>query len=243
MLSKNYIKHIISLQRKKNRLIEREYVVEGEKMVEEAIALNPDLIQSIIGIASFLDKYRHLNLNFIEVDERELKSISTLTTPNKALAVLTFPSQEIEESEFYLALDSIQDPGNLGTIIRMADWFGLTQIICSTDCVDCFNPKVVQATMGSIFRVSVHYVDLEEFIDTKKKPVYGAVLDGSSIYDTEVDKNGVLLMGNEGNGIRSSLIEKITHPLTIPRFGQAESLNVGIATSILLSEFTRVSLK
>jgi TrmH family RNA methyltransferase len=239
MLSKNSIKYLTSLQQKKKRQEYGVYIVEGEKMVQEAIAWKNNSIEKVYCTTSFLDNNDLSAFQIEVITEQELKQISTLTTPNQALLVLKQPSELILKSPFYLVLDGIQDPGNLGTIIRLADWFGLNQIICSTDCVDCYNPKVVQASMGSLFRVQVHYQSLTEFIKQENMPVYGALLTGSNIYQNKLQQEGILIMGNEGNGIRSEILPLITNPLTIPRFGQAESLNVGIATAIMLSEFSR----
>lgn len=240
MLTKNEIKHINELRLKKKRKVCQEFIIEGEKMVAEAMEYCKDRIVKIYCLDSFAQQHSSINeINFTIVDERELKLISELTTPNLAIAILKIEENEISDTAFYLAMDSIQDPGNMGTIIRLADWFGLTEIICSSDCVDVYNPKVVQATMGSIFRISVHYVDLEDFIINKNKPVYGALLDGDNIYKTSLKREGILILGNEGNGIREDLKSQITNPIMIPRFGKAESLNVSMATGIILSEFFR----
>ncbi len=142
-------------------------------------------------------------------------------------------------ADFHLALDEIQDPGNLGTIIRLADWFGVKNIVCSRNTADCFNPKVVQATMGSLFRVNIVYEDLKTFIEAKNLPVFGAFLEGKSIYKSSLSPKGILVLGNEGKGISSEIEKCITQKITIPRFGEAESLNVSVATGILLSEFFR----
>lgn len=239
MLSKNTIKYLTSLQQKKKRQEYGVYVVEGEKIVQEAISWASGVIKNIYCLSDFASENDLSQFNVEVITDAELKQISTLTTPNKVLAVLEKEQKTWDKSNFYLALDGIQDPGNMGTIIRLADWFGLTQIICSNDCVDGYNPKVIQATMGSLFRVQLHYVPLIDFLKEQNIPVYGALLNGENVYQQQLRKEGILLMGNEGNGIRSELLPYVTTPLTIPRFGHAESLNVGIATSILLSEFSR----
>lgn len=239
MLSKNTIKYLTNLQRKKFRATSKEFVVEGEKMVLEALQGQKNAVIKVFGTAMFLEENNLKDVDTEEIIEKELKQISTLTTPNKALALMRKHTAPIAETNFYLALDNIQDPGNLGSIIRLADWYGIQDIICSEDCVDCYNPKVVQATMGSIFRVNLHYVDLYSFLKTSKLPVYGALLNGKNVYQQQLTPNGILLMGNEGNGIREEFLPLITKPLTIPRFGGAESLNVGFATAILLSELFR----
>lgn len=237
-LSKNKIKWIRSLQEKKFRESEGLYVIEGEKMVLEALATVPDQIKIVVHLSEL-----NIELNGIEgipCNEKELKQISSLQTPNKMLAILHKPKGKSVNGPFILALDGIQDPGNMGTIIRTADWFGVDTIVCSKNTVDCYNSKVVQASMGSILRLNIQYTDLREFISEKKLPVYGALLEGENVYDNQLeDKNLILLMGNEGSGISKDLIELITHPVTIPAFGKAESLNVSVATGILLSEFAR----
>ncbi len=145
------------------------------------------------------------------------------------------------KGSFTIAIDGIQDPGNFGTIIRTADWFGVNHLVCSEDTVDVYNPKVVQATMGSLSRIYVAYFDLHEFLDDPGVPVFGALLEGKSIYETNFGNEGILILGNEGNGIRPQIISKIQFPITIPRFGEAESLNVAVSASIFCSEIRRNS--
>ena len=186
------------------------------------------------------------NIKLYEISQPELSKISTLSTPQALLAIIKIPkSEELTtkslKGSFSLALDNIQDPGNLGTIIRTADWFGLKYIICSTDTVDVYNPKVVQASMGSLARVKVIYTDLEDFLKNTELPIFGALLDGISVYKTDFGNEGILLLGNEGNGISNDLLKLITFPVTIPRFGRAESLNVAISASIFCSELRRNS--
>jgi RNA methyltransferase, TrmH family len=179
------------------------------------------------------------------VSESELKKISALATPNTCLAVFKIPSNEtIIESGLIVALDSVRDPGNLGTILRLCDWFGIQQLICSNETVDIYNPKVIQATMGSIARVNVNYIDLKSFITKTHLPVFGTFMDGDNIYKTTLPQEGIIVMGNEANGISEELELLIQNRLTIPRFGdlqKTESLNVATATSIILSEFKRRS--
>jgi TrmH family RNA methyltransferase len=239
MISKNRIRFIKSLEQKKIRQQEGLFVIEGEKMINEAIAWIPNYIDSIYYTEEFELKNKPKNAIIEEVNENELKNISSLKTPNKALALCKFIPSSSTFSNYILALDGIQDPGNLGTILRMADWFGISHVICSKDTVDCYNPKVLQATMGAIFRVSVSYVSLEEFFAQKLKPVYGALLEGDNLFTTKFEKEGIILLGNEGNGIRENILNSINHPITIPRFGQAESLNVASAGSIILGSLFR----
>jgi TrmH family RNA methyltransferase len=152
----------------------------------------------------------------------------------------------LKNSGLIVALDAIRDPGNLGTIIRLCDWFGVQQLICSEDTADCYNPKVVQATMGSLARVQIHYVSLLEFFEATDLPIYGGFMDGKNVYSEKLPKDGIIVMGNEANGISEEIIQKITHKITIPRFGnlqKTESLNVATATAILLSEFRRFTEK
>ena len=172
-----------------------------------------------------------------------MKKISALATQNSCLGVFRIQAdKKIIESGLILALDSIRDPGNLGTILRLCDWFGIDQIVCSKDAVDIYNPKVVQATMGSIARVNVNYIDLENFIGQTQLPVFGTFMQGSTIYKTDLPQEGIIVMGNEANGISPELEKLIKNRLTIPRFDslqKTESLNVATATAIVLSEFRR----
>ena len=177
------------------------------------------------------------------IPESDLKKISTLATPNTCLAVFKIPvEKQIIESGLILALDSIRDPGNLGTILRLCDWFGISQLLCSKETVDIYNPKVVQATMGSIARVNINYIDLESYIGQSKLAVFGTFMDGSNIYKSTLPQEGIIIMGNEANGISPEIEKLIKIRLSIPRFGtlqKTESLNVATATAIILSEFRR----
>lgn len=240
-LSKNKIKWIRSLHQKKYRDELGLFLVEGEKMVNEAIHYLPQSIVFIAYTGDFNYQLANNSTEQIEVKQIELDQISTLKTPNKVLAILKKPNFSIpkEVDKLVLALDSIQDPGNLGTILRIADWFGITDIVCSNETVDCFNSKVVQSSMGAIFRIQIHYVDLKEWLNKQNTNIYGALLEGENIYELKELSSGILLLGNEGNGISDDLLQCITHPISIPRFGEAESLNVSIAAGILVSEFAR----
>lgn len=240
MISKNYIKLIHSLERKKIRDEQGEFVLEGEKIVLEILNWKSDYLVHLFYTEDFKSNISHFDKSkCTEITEKELKTISRLQTPNKVLAI--FKKWDLSEvkSDFYLALDGVQDPGNMGTIMRLADWFGIPEIICSKETVDCFNPKVVQATMGAIFRVQVRYVDLETYLPTLNLPVYGALLEGQNVYQTTLSPKGILVLGNEGKGISQPIQKMIDHPISIPRFGEAESLNVSTAGAILLSEFFR----
>lgn len=247
MISKNKIKYIRSLELKKNRNKEGKFVAEGFKVVDDLLALQPaDLI---VATGEWLrDKHFGAETEVIEVTDEELKKVSFLQHPQQVLAVFkqaTSGDYSINTSELSLALDGVQDPGNLGTIIRIADWFGITHIYCSQDTADVYNPKVVQATMGSIARVKVEYGDLLGLVESlpAEVPVYGTLLDGDNIYQQKLENHGLIVMGNEGKGISPALAKKVNHKLLIPNFPEgratADSLNVAIATAITCSEFRR----
>lgn len=238
-LSKNKIKWIRSLQLKKNRDELNLFVVEGDKMVNEALESCKENIEFLCFTKSSDLNDLQLPFEAVLITDDELKSISSLKTPNKSLVILKKTTSKDTISDFSIALDSIQDPGNMGTILRLADWFGVQKIWCSKETVDCYNPKVVQASMGAIFRINVEYCDLAQFLSTTSETVFGALLEGESIYKKKVHPKGILVLGNEGNGISQQILPFINEPITIPRFGKAESLNVSVATGILLSEFFR----
>ena len=247
MISKNKIKYIRSLELKKNRNKEGKFVAEGFKVVDDLLALQPaDLI---VATQEWLHG-KHLadQTEVIEVTEEELKKVSFLQHPQQVLAVFrqdTSGDYSINTQELSLALDGVQDPGNLGTIIRSADWFGITHIYCSQDTADVYNPKVVQATMGSIARVKVEYGNLLALVESLPAdvPVYGTLLDGDNIYQQQLENRGLIVMGNEGKGISPALAKKVNRRLLIPNFPEgratADSLNVAIATAITCSEFRR----
>jgi RNA methyltransferase, TrmH family len=240
MLSKNQIKLITSLQQKKQRIAHQLFFAEGIKVIQELLKSNFELVQLYTTQNDFPEVS---NLKKAIIDESDLKKITALASPNTCLALFKIPAEKIIiESGLIIALDAIRDPGNLGTILRLCDWFGIGQIICSKDAVDIYNPKVVQATMGSIARVNVNYIDLETFISQTKSPVFGTFMDGNNIYKTHLPQEGIIIMGNEANGISPEIEKLIKNRLTIPRFGtlqKTESLNVAAATAIILSEFRR----
>jgi TrmH family RNA methyltransferase len=238
-LSKNKIKWIRSLQQKKFRDQLGLFIVEGEKMVNEAIESRGFEIVFLCLTKSSTIVPSNPNYEVVLASEDELKSISTLKNPNKSLVILKIPNKTEVKSDFKIALDGIQDPGNMGTILRLSDWFDVKEIVCSKETVDIYNPKVVQASMGAIFRINVIYCDLVDYLIKAENPVFGALLAGENIYKKQVNPKGILVLGNEGNGISEKVIPLITEPITIPRFGKAESLNVSVATGILLSEFFR----
>ena len=240
MVSKNQIKLITSLQQKKYRKEHQLFFAEGKKVIRELIDASFQL-ELLFTTDSSFSGVNPTKVN--SVSELELKKISALSTANDCLAVFKIPEQkEIEKSGLIVALDDIRDPGNLGTIIRLCDWFGIKELICSEETVDVFNPKVVQATMGSIARVNINYGSLEKFIRDTKLPVFGTFMDGENIYKTALPNEGIIIMGNEANGISQAIENAVKNRISIPRFGdlqQTESLNVATATAIILSEFKR----
>jgi RNA methyltransferase, TrmH family len=237
-LSKNHLKLITSLSQKKYRQKHNLFVAEGMKIVDEFLqsSFQLEILFSTESSFSYLD-------SFVEVSDQELKKISTLKTPNKVLAVFKIPKEEIlKPSGFIVALDSINDPGNLGTIIRLCDWFGVEQLICSKDTVDCYNAKVVQASMGSLTRMNILYTDLLDYFKDSSLPIFIADMDGENVYNSKLPSEAILIMGNEANGVSDKIRAVITDKISIPRFGnsqETESLNVATATAILLSEFRR----
>lgn len=234
-LSKNKIKWIRSFQLKKNRDAAQLFIVEGEKMVKELIDHNAAIIECLV---STNDQF-HSSVPTYLADSKSMKQISSLKTPNQLLAVVKIRKIEANNAKFILALDGIQDPGNMGTILRTADWFGVDKIICSENTVDVYNCKVVQASMGSVFRVPIDYCNLQDYLQTSDLPIYGALLEGDNIYTQELKRSGIIVMGNEGSGISDSIQSLIQKKIHIPRFGQSESLNVAVATAVILSEFCR----
>ena len=249
MLSKAQISLITSLQHKKFRTQHNLFVVEGIKSVLEFIHSSYK-ISKIFATAEAAAKLGKIpqNIKLDELTDAEFNKISGLKNPQGALALVEIPHfDQLQltnlKGKHSLILDDVQDPGNLGTIIRTAEWFGIENIICSIGTVDAYNPKVVQATMGSLSRIKIHYLDLEEFILKNNLPIFGALLNGESIYETNFGDEGFIMMGNEGNGIRESLIPKVDKAVTIPRVGNAESLNVAVATTIFCSELTRQNME
>jgi TrmH family RNA methyltransferase len=242
MLVKSKIKYIQSLSQKKLREEEGVFVAEGPKIVEEILQARNVEVKELfatgqwIGQNSYWKKY--LQEKLLEVTDEELNRVSFLQTSNNVLGIFKHPVFDpiAAENKISLMLDTIQDPGNLGTIVRCADWFGVHQIICSPDCVDVFNPKVVQSSMGSICRVQVIYQDLTSFIRAYPAiPLYAATLKGSDISTYGGIREGIILIGNESRGIRPEILSMVNHHITIPRRGNAESLNAAVATGIILS--------
>ncbi|WP_431127262.1 TrmH family RNA methyltransferase [Flagellimonas flava] len=240
MVTKNQIKLVTSLQQKKYRSQHRLFVVEGKKSVGELLA------EGLVPFKIFVDPGMK-GMDFgdvVSATTRDLKQMSGQTTPSGVLGVFHMPEpKESKEADWIVALDAVRDPGNLGTIIRLCDWFGIKHLVCSPDTVDCYNPKVLQATMGSIARVQIDYMELLNFLKTTNLPVYGAFMDGETVYKEDIPKKGILVMGNEANGISKEVEQAIAKRVSIPQFGvkSAESLNVATATAILLNEIRRNS--
>ena len=255
MLSKSKLKYIRSLSMKKNRDADNVFIAEGPKVVGDLMSYFP--CKLLLGTAEYLNTHKNLSADeIIEVDQKELEQASSLKSPRDTFAIFsqkrlrTFTrSNGTPLQPLSIALDDVQDPGNLGTIIRLADWYGIEHIYCSLHCADAYSTKVIQATMGAIARVQVHYVDLVDFIKDldKNTPVYGTFLDGDDMYQMDLSDGGLIVMGNEGNGISHEIENLITRKLYIPNYpqGQAtsESLNVAIATAITCAEIRRQSLK
>lgn len=253
MLSKNQVKYVQSLRMGRFRDEYRVFTVEGVKMVDELLESSLT-IRQVFGTVSWItiheDKLGRKNVVAHEVTEQELQRISNLVTPNEVLAVAGYPENDLPAREYMgniiLVLDSIKDPGNLGTIIRTADWFGIREVVCSAGTADIYNPKVVQATMGSIFRVKVFYTDLQEFLKDigQNRQIYGTTINGDNIFKAEIGFPAAIVIGNESKGISDGLIPLLTHQLGIPGGAAgAESLNAAVASGIIISEVYRRYLK
>jgi TrmH family RNA methyltransferase len=242
MVSKNQIKLITSLQQKKFRQTHKLFIAEGVKVIQELLQSNFVLEHLYVteNIFDAIDSEKKT-----KISDSDLKRISCLSTPNNCLALFEIPDQKPRNDKgLVVVLDDIRDPGNLGTIIRLCDWYGVEQLVCSEQTVDVYNPKVVQATMGSISRVSVSYIDLEKYLKRANTTIFGTFMDGKNVYKEALPQEGILILGNEANGISEKLEKLVTTRVAIPRFGnlqQTESLNVATATAIFLSEFKRNS--
>lgn len=253
MLSKNQLKYVRQLEHKKYRRREGLFVAEGPKVVGDLLAAGFNAKHVFA-----TEDWHHEGVTAQVVSDEELCRLSFLQHPQQVLALFTLPDTSCLEEQFKfnnnhvpnilqdettclaLALDGVQDPGNLGTIIRVADWFGISTIFCSEDTADAFSPKTVQATMGSIARVNIIYTNIVELLSSVDLPVYGTLLDGRNIYAEQLERRGIIVMGNEGNGISAEVRRLVTNPLLIPSFHKGpESLNVAIATAITCSEFMR----
>jgi TrmH family RNA methyltransferase len=240
MITKAEIQSIKSLADKRGRVEQGAFIAEGEKLVAELCA--SDLVVRKVYATKPIFASAEV------ITERDMERISQLKSSNSTLAVVEIPHYKLSAADpkknLVLALDRVQNPGNLGTIIRLADWFGISDIVCSEDSADCFNPKVVQATMGAILRVRVHYTNLAKWLDSHKgATIYGTFLEGENIYSAQLDKSGVIVMGNEGQGISAEVAATVSHKLLIPPYPAdrcgSESLNVAVATAVICSEFRR----
>jgi RNA methyltransferase, TrmH family len=240
MVSKNQIKLIRSLQQKKFRKLNNLFIAEGVKVIQELISANFELENLYVTENIFTNIDKNIR---VEISASDLEKITALKTANNCLAVFKIPTQKVKSNAgLKIALDDVRDPGNMGTIMRLCDWFGISDLICSVDTVDIYNPKVVQATMGSIARVNVIYTDLEDYLQNCTEPIFGTFMDGENIYKSKLPNTGIIVMGNEANGISAEIEKRCTHRIAIPRFGNlqiTESLNVATATAIILSEFKR----
>jgi len=243
MVSKAKLKYIKSLQVKKYRNEEQRFLVEGAKSVKE-ILQSEYKVETVVGVSSFLLSLGKLpGIELIECSENDLASVGTFQTNESAIAIATMkPNKmpELKHDELVLALDDIRDPGNLGTIIRTADWFGIKNIIASENTTDFYNPKVITSSMGSFTRMKVYYTNLQSFISTSKRLVYGAFLEGEDVHHIELNRGSIVVIGNESHGISAATAAVINKRITIPRYGYAESLNAGIATAIILDNFIRL---
>lgn len=247
MLTKNTIKFIQSLQKKKNRDLSECFVAEGDRLVKDLLAFCK--CKTLVCTEAFLDTLptRPVAGDIIICDKNQLEKLSTQKSAQSAIAVFYQIKHEFSssllEDKLSIALDTIQDPGNLGTIIRIADWFGIEHVVCSKETVDLYNQKTIQATMGALSRVQVHYIDLYELLSKTSIPVYGTFLDGKNLYEEELTAHGIIIMGNEGNGISANIEEVVSKKLLIPGYPDekpvCESLNVGVATSVICAEFRR----
>ena len=241
MLVKQKIKYIQTLGQKKFREQEGLFIAEGPKLVNELLEADAIAVKEVYALKEWVDNNPVLSANIIitEISEQELEKISQLATPNNVLAIVQqyeVSGEITTKDSIILALDNIQDPGNLGTIIRIADWFGIKQIVCSLDSADMYNPKVVQSTMGSIARVNVFYTDLKEWLGAQKNiPIYAASLNGENITIIKKINEGIIIIGNESKGISDEIMKLAKVRITIPAKGKAESLNAAVATGIILS--------
>jgi len=244
MITNAQIKFIKSLAQAKNRELHKLYVAEGEKLAIEWLQSSAN-VQMIIATSLWISKNqsiisKHSSAQVFEVDEQTLARMSQLQTPNHVLLVVEYSSKMVipKETGWTIALDTIQDPGNMGTILRIADWFGINTIICSPQCVDIYNHKVIQSGMGAHLRVAVEYKELDTFFKLNQLPVYAALLNGENLFQVKSKQAGIILIGNESKGIAPELLPFASHPITIPRIGGAESLNAGVATGIIAAYLT-----
>ena len=249
MASRSTISFVRSLQQRKFRIQEGCFIVEGPKLIQELLSTSFE-VQSLFALSGWIVPDIADGIPFEQVSEKELEQISALHTPNKVLAVVKIPAEvpfQTPNTGFHLLIDQLQDPGNLGTIIRIADWFGFHSVICSPDTVECYNPKVVQATMGSLFRIPIYYHSLPDLLiknaTANKIQVFATLLEGENLYQKPLSKDALIIMGNESRGMSPMLLPFVSQAIRIPEGKKnapiAESLNVGIATGIICAEFRR----
>ncbi len=242
MLSKTHSKYIQSLHHKKFRDADNVFIAEGNKVVPELVQSKRFVCMEILGTKEWLQQHevslrKYYDGPLTEIETFELEKISALSTPNQVLAIFkkAEAAPAIIDKKISIVLDTIQDPGNLGTIIRTADWFGIENIICSANCTEMYNPKVAQSTMGSLGRVNITYVNLPTWLAQQEISLYAAALDGKPVQQFRNIKEGLLIIGNESKGISKEIMEMVTEKITIPKTGEAESLNAAVATGIILS--------
>ena len=256
MISKNKIKYLKSLEMKKHRQAESVFVAEGPKIVGDLLNAGFEATYlAVVECSDFASRLQNFDLKGVQIDfvtADDLRKVSSLEAPQQVLAVLKQPIWQLDSNiaskELCLALDEVQNPGNLGTIIRLAAWFGIEHLFCSKGCADVYNSKTVQATMGGLAHVKVHYVDLVEMIGNlpDSTPIYGTFLDGENLYGKQLEQRGLIVMGNEGRGVSKEVENLVTEKLFIPNYPaereSTESLNVAIATAIVCAEFRRRAL-
>lgn len=239
MLSKSKVKDIQSLAHKKFRDEMGLFLAEGPKIVSELLIEQKVQVETIYATADWIAANKALAslAEIVEISDIQLSQISQLSTPNQVIGIFKKPFAKVPaiKGQTALALCSLQDPGNLGTIIRIADWFGVKEIVCSEDSADCFNPKVVQSTMGSIARVNISYTNLESWLSDQQVKKYATILDGTDITKSEKIREGIVIIGNESKGIPASILSLVNEKISIPKKGDAESLNAAVATGIVLS--------
>lgn len=240
MLSNSHIKIIQALKTKKQRQKKGLFIAEGEKIISEILASNIKVRTIFTTDTTLFEKYNLYPDQLIDVSDREMKELTSLNTPSNSLGIFQIPDIKFESSGLELFLDEIQDPGNLGTIIRIADWYGIHQIHCKKGTVDLYNPKVLQSSMGSFMRVQINTIeDCAQFFEKNTLPVYGTFINGEDLHKSETPEKAMIVIGNEGKGISDEITSYCKFRITIPKFGEAESLNAGVATAIILDNFKR----
>ena len=246
MLSRNEIKYLSSLQQIKHRRLNNSFLVEGTKIVEELCREKTKGVKNIYALSGWIENKKNIPFPYTQISAKELDRISSFSSPNQVVAEMEIPMQKLDsnifDNQLCLMLDNISDPGNLGTIIRTADWFGIHHIICSKNSVDLYNPKTIQSTMGSFLRTNVYYEDLVPLLSNCNAPIFGTLLNGENLYSIEKKENGIIIIGNESKGISEEVEKHVSHRVTIPHFdnnSHVESLNASVAAAIVMAEFRR----